>query len=444
LRLRQNLLRQDQSGSAIPLGAMAIGAIVVSAALAADLGIWRLESERFQRTLDVASLNSAHALADAPLTDSDLIAMAKVEAEANGLDPLRTNFTVERIDEYTVRISGSMETKNFFSRGIKDKNKSSVKASLQGSAVAGGSISGTPLCVMSWDPKPDEGYGIQVDDEAEIRANGCRIHSNADLTPSLSVDDSKIGAAAICAVGTNRVQGSRVTPVPHEKCEPSHDPLEHVALPKFPTSNCLPDPGTQPGNSGSMNMKPGWYCNGIDFRDGQKVRFAPGTYYVDNKFEIGDKVDIRDVEGVTFILRNADFHLYTGHGMTLEAPKTGPLAGVLLWHVGDGTGTTCNNTIRFQGEGGVRDLHYFGGAIYAPACRIQIEDMIELATPPNSFTLIVGRSVRVTDDALVNINASKPYGEPICSPVGQGGIGLRSRATVSAEEEAAKQARAAL
>jgi hypothetical protein len=337
-----------------------------------------------------------------------------------------------------------METKNFFSRGIKDKNKSSVKASLNGSAVAGGSISGTPLCLMSWGDKPGDGFGIKVEDGAQVRANGCRIHSNADLTPSLSVEDSKIGATAICAVGANTVSGSTVKPTPHEKCEPSHDPLEHVALPKFPTSNCLPDPGTQPGNSGSMNMKPGWYCNGIDFRQGQIVRFGAGTYYIDKAFSVPELARVRDAKDVTFILRDADLKVENLNAMTLEAPKNGPLAGVLFWHVGDGSGSTCTNKLEFEGGNLIRSKPSLGGAIYAPACQVEVSNRIELKTPPNSFTLIVGRSVRVTDDALVNINASKPYGEPICSPVGQGGIGLRSRATVSAEEEAAKQARAKL
>ena len=435
---RPTLLR-DAKASALPLGALAIGVLVASAAVAVDIGIWRLEQGRFQRTLDAASLGAAHALADKPYTDAELLALATYEAQGNGLDPSRATFQVERIDEYTVRITGSLETRNFFSRALKDEKGGAIKPKLGGAAVAGGSIHGTPLCVMSWDPAAEEGFGVRVEDEAEIRANGCRVHSNYAENRSIAIDDSRVGATAICAVGTNEiVSGGQANPVPKEHCEPSHDPFGHIPEPVWPVGDCLPSPHAEANNNTKKNIEPGHYCNGLKLEGQRRREFQPGTYFIDGDFIIsGKNARASGMEGVTFIVKNGEVKIDPKHSFDMSAPRTGPYGGVLIWRVEDDAGG-CADPLLFaeapsEGSGDVE----WGGAIYAPSCPIEVKGEIEISTPANSFTLIVGRSDLVSDEAVLDINASEPFGEPICSPVGQGGIGLRSSKTVAATDEGA-------
>lgn len=198
----------------------------------------------------------------------------------------------------------------------------------------------------------------------------------------------------------------------------NHDALDKHSNVTFDATHCVTAVGTATGfqcggTSNNAGLKinypddiPQWLppiptCDGkaftgLDgllhpqpFKDGSVVsgfdhKFGPGLYCIDNAG--GNIHDTVTGTGVTFFVRDTNFTMkYNGGGsFAVQAPTSGPYAGVLMFS--DLTPTPCTQNVEFRGNGSAPIV----GTIFMPSACI---DWRGNSTGTLSRTQVIGYDV---------------------------------------------------
>jgi hypothetical protein len=132
-----------------------------------------------------------------------------------------------------------------------------------------------------------------------------------------------------CVTGGTRILGS-VTPPPATGCPTVSDPLADLAEPTVGgcdhTNMVLSAPNT-------YNLTEGVYCGGLEIKGQANVHLAPGVYVMkDGPFTVTGQANVTG-SGVTIFLTGNDAVADMGGSgaITLSAPTTGDLAGILIF-----------------------------------------------------------------------------------------------------------------
>ena len=240
----------------------------------------------------------------------------------------------------------------------------------------------------------------------------CGIMVDSSSSTAMSVSGgSKVTATYIDLTGKDTVSGgSTVSPAPVTGVAASSDPLS--SLPKPSVGACTYTSKSVSGGA-TATLSPGTYCAGISISGGSKVTFNPGTYVLKGGGLSLSGGSTMTGAGVTFFNTAAigygygPISLSGGTTVTLSAPATGSLAGILFFQdssVGasapssfsGGAGAILNGTLYFPTTG----LTYSGGS-------------------SSAYTIIVADTVNFSGGSVLNNNYSSLSGG---SPVKGGAI----------------------
>jgi hypothetical protein len=261
------------------------------------------------------------------------------------------------------------------------------------------------------------GYGIKVESNSSIDAPGCSIYSNEQHPGSLNINPAaRISAATVCAVGGLKGSSTSFTTPPQLDCPVMPDPLASRPDPVSNPKAC--DYNGKVVNGGSVTLFPGVYCDGLKITGNAVVTLNPGIYTMrDNGFgSLGALVvsngSVLKGADVGFFFSGAGSYMDLQPTSTVDiaAPRSGPMAGILLWEGNDAIwgwhkieSTQARNLL---------------GTIYMPKSRLFI-------TSPNpvgdqsAYTIIVAGTLDVKNSNLV-LNTN--YGAtdvPVPSGVGR-------------------------
>jgi Flp pilus assembly protein TadG len=195
------------------------------------------------------------------------------------------------------------------------------------SAVA--KLSGeTPVCLLTLE---DYNAGATtIAGSSLISAKGCAAYSNSGSPIGLDVSTaSKVVTAAICTGGGYRGKLSSFVPAPTLDCPVMADPLAGRIAPTV--GPC--DFKNFTIKKATQTLNPGVYCGGILIETKSDVTLNPCIYIISGgEFKTTGLGSVTG-NGVTIYFTGSDGRLLLDgtSSVSLEAPSTGPTAGLLLF-----------------------------------------------------------------------------------------------------------------
>src|ERR1039458_3732909 len=378
--------------------------------LGIDVGYEEYVKTRMQTAADAAAVGGAQELRASGSTN--LVAAAKGDAAANGFtdglngvaitvnNPPATGYSTGKSSAVEVLISQNVPT--FFMEliGISSGTVQARAVGLLGSGTS---------CFYALAPAASGAFSASGGVNVQVNC-GITVDSSSATAMSLS-GCSKVTATYIDLTGKDTVSGgSTVSPAPVTGVAASSDPLS--SLPKPSVGACTYTSKSVSGGA-TATLSPGTYCAGISISGGSKVTFNPGTYVLKGGGLSLSGGSTMTGAGVTFFNTAAigygygPISLSGGTTVTLSAPATGSLAGILFFQdssVGasapssfsGGAGAILNGTLYFPTTG----LTYSGGS-------------------SSAYTIIVADTVNFSGGSVLNNNYSSLSGG---SPVKGGAI----------------------
>lgn len=330
---------RDETGSVLPITALAIIFLGGVAALAIDASHLFVLDNKLQASADAAALAASSKLGGDPQEARDTAmeitaknlptaihgaALAEEDVELGVWDPDTHEFTAEINPPNAVRVTirrteeAGNAAPTFFAHimGI-------TSADIVVEAIAAKSI---PSCVVALAPS---GTGLYVNSASSVLANGCSVRVDSTSSTAINANSgSTVTAEEICVEGD--YSGSGFSPTPEIGCDEVGDPLAHLMPPSNANDPC--DYTDRVVNSGVETLYPGVYCGKLEVNGGTAY-FDPGIYILKDAEFIVNGGGSAFGTGVAFYLTgsSATLKFNAGSHVELTAPTVGELAGIIVF-----------------------------------------------------------------------------------------------------------------
>lgn len=320
----------SERGQALVIIAFALIGLVAMTGLAVDGGNVYSDRRNAQNAADAAVLATSLSLVRGATWEvaGDI---GQARASSNGYD---NNGTTNTVEFHNPPISGEYAGNTEYIQAIIISNVDTFFAPVVGIdqltnqviAVArvkpvttGPSFEGKAVVGLS--PHDCQAVKYQGNANTTITGGGLFVNSNcADSAFFNSSSAAKLTAPNLCAVGGITYNPDALDiPLIEEGCEPIGYPPEDLVMPNITCD----DPATQ---SGAI-LSPG-YISGTFPPDDVTV-LASGVYCVDGNFRLNAGDTLVGVD-VTIFIETGDIRFSGGANITLDAPETGPYAGLLI------------------------------------------------------------------------------------------------------------------
>jgi len=265
---------------------------------------------------------------------------------------------------------------------------------------------GQNICIIASEAG-DSLPGIQMSDDAEIRAGTCGIYSNSAEPDSIVVKGSAhIEANFICSAGGYEGgEGSFSTDVTTD-CAQIKDPLADRPDPE--PEGCLSGAASIVGGvvgetmgATRKNLHPGTYCGGFTVNGDMDIFLMPGEYiFKDGPVIVEGNAKIKGENvGLHFYDTDSYFEFRGNSEIDISAPETGPMAGIVISarDVCDKTG--CPTPRRFViTSANVRSLL---GTINLPKDELLIDTTMPISEEAAFTILIVENLIMQQSPSLI-------------------------------------------
>jgi hypothetical protein len=373
--------------------------------LGIDVGYQEYVKTRMQTAADAAAVGGAQELRASGSTN--LVTAAKGDAAANGFtdgsngvaitvnNPPATGYSTGNSSAVEVLISQNVPTFFMEMIGISSGTVRARAVALLGSGTS---------CFYVLDPAASAAFSVSGGVTVTVN---CGIMVDSSSATAVSVTNgSKLTATYIDVAGKDTVSGgSSISPAPLTGATPSGDPLSYLAKPSVGACTYT---NKSVGNGATTTLAPGTYCGGISIGGGSTVTFNPGTYILKGGGLSLSNGSTITGSGVTFFNTAATGYSYGpvtlagGTTVTLSAPTTGSLAGILFFQdssVGAAAASSISN-------GASAALN---GTLYFPTTALTFS-----GGSSSAYTIIVADTVNFSNGATLNNNySSLPGGSPV-------------------------------
>ncbi|MDF3062393.1 MAG: Flp pilus assembly protein TadG [Microvirga sp.] len=384
----------DQRGGVAVVLGFALPVLLLSGSAALEYGHLVARRAQIQKAADGAALAGARELMLANADDARVITISRsaaLDALANGrregasatVSPKvlnkRMGVQVE-ISETVPSLMGKVMSLPSTEVGVRSA------ASLSGSAR---------ICVIGLDTSKPETIGLNKD--AKLTAENCSVFSNSKHSQGIKSDaNALLKAERICSAGGYvGKKAANFSPAPVTDCPPMGDPLANRSPP--PAGGC--DYNKVEIKGGAATLTPGVYCGGLKITDGAKVHLSQGTFVIDGGKLVVDKGASLEGEYVGFYLRGdkSTFDFAFDSTVSLSAPKTGPMAGMLFFD----DRTTKIDKHRIYSDNARKLL----GTIYLSNSTLYIDAKKPVADQ-SAYTIIVARQLELYSGPNLVLNAN--------------------------------------
>ncbi|WP_457939402.1 TadE/TadG family type IV pilus assembly protein [Mesorhizobium sp. 10J20-29] len=199
--------------------------------------------------------------------------------------------------------------------------------------AAARAVGQSTLCVVVLSPKKKEAF--KVSGKSRVTASECSAYSNSVTRQGISVrDESRLTTELSCSAGGYNGGSWNYSPIPITDCPQIVDPLKargQLIVETVPSSRCdFTDLEIKVAN---RVLRPGTYCGDLEITDAATVLLRPGIYVIKdgtlkvdkNAMLIGKNV------GLVFVGSKAELELKNDSTLSLSAPETGLMAGILMY-----------------------------------------------------------------------------------------------------------------
>ncbi|HEV7254712.1 MAG TPA: pilus assembly protein TadG-related protein [Mesorhizobium sp.] len=322
---------------------------------------------------------------------ADAIANAYVQANVSHLNGSGEVTALTTVDGETGRVTVAVEQDHFgyFMVGY---FKASPQIHVQATAQAIGS---TSMCVIGLSSHEESTIGL--DSNAILSAPNCVVHSNSAHAKGMrSLSNAVLRSALPCSAGGYEGAAKNFSKMPLTDCPPMDDPLAGRAKPHVGGA-CKAKNAVHKDYVGKIS--PGIYCGGLFIDGNSVVTMEPGVYVMrDGPFLVdsNSKVTGKGV-GVFFTGKNSFFHFKSNVNVSLEAPTTGDMYG-LIFHQ-DRDSAPADFTIE---SNYTRNLI---GTIYLPKGKLVVKADNDVADQ-SAYTAIVVQKLQLLSGPRLVLNTN--------------------------------------
>jgi hypothetical protein len=252
----------------------------------------------------------------------------------------------------------------------------------------------TPVCLLAL-----EDYHVgatTIAGTSTISAKGCASYSNSVSPIGLDVNStSKLETAATCTGGGYRGSLSSYRPAPTVDCPIMADPLAG----RIPPTVGPCDFTNFSIKKTTQTLNPGVYCGGILIQTKAVVTLNPGVYIINGgEFKTTGLGSVTG-KGVTIYFTGKDGRMLLDgtSSVSLEAPSTGPTAGLLLFQDPKMALTKYEISSKLASQ--------LLGTIYLPNGHFIINANNKVAEA-SAFTVIVARYFEVGAQTQLYLNSN--------------------------------------
>ena len=378
--------------------------------LAVDFSIFYSQKSQMQEAADQAAL--------AAVREAALQGWNKVTAESVASDfvdetmlgsPISSAVytTSVNVNEAngTVDVSIRQDGHGYFLLGM---FKSNPQIAVQSRAAI---ASTTNICVLGLDPT--DNATVEMNGKSALVGDNCSIFSNSTDKDGLMVESgSKIKASSVCSSGGIKGNAIDISPTPVTDCPLTPDPLLSRAAP--PVGSICDYTDFQ--SNTSISIEPGVYCGGIKLTGGN-VFAKPGIYVIkDGEFNISGSANLTGTNvGFYFTGDAAKTNIGSATTISLTAPKTGPMAGILFFE--DRASTKGREFVISS-----KDAKTMVGTVYLSNGTLTVRKAGGFGEA-SEWTAIVARKILIDQGSTLQLNSDFGASD-IPAPAGiAGGIG---------------------
>lgn len=285
---------------------------------------------------------------------------------------------------------------------------------------------GLPLCLLALEPKARGAVTLQAN--ARMTAPNCIVNSNSAHPQGIvSLDDAVLKAGFICSAGGRlNTRNTNFAPDPMTDCPPMSDPLAARQAPTDFACNHT----NRVLEFTFATIQPGVYCGGLKITNAAQVTMSPGTYVFKDGPLIVERLASLRGDGVTIVMKGPGANLTFDFAtlISLKAPTTGPLAGILIYD--DPTGVAApDRKKKWPKQGAASREHVIQsdnarmllGTIYMPKARLII-DADRPVADKSAYTVLVVQQLDLYDGPNLYLNTDY-QGTDVPVPQGVGPYG---------------------
>jgi hypothetical protein len=397
--------RGKESGTTAVIVAIALPVLVGATALGIETSVWYGEKRRLQTAADAAAIAAAFQLAasqnDWSIAAGQATAQNGFVAGTHGImtvnsPPLTGSYAGDPLAAEVILtskgppvIAGAFLSEVAFSARAVARSATGTAGSY--CALALNKTAADAALLTNNATLPNASCGIASN---STNASGLHLYNNALIAGPVSV-----AAAAYSKAGQAVVLGTV------KYGNPIDDPYAAVSVGSMPACTTQTSSGS---NNVTVNLSPGTFCSGMDFKNGAVVNMAPGTYYIKSKLAFQNNATLNAQGGVTIVIVGTyAIGINNNARINVTAPASGPFAGIAI--LGDRTGSAAtvqqfsNNT-----ELNVK------GAIYFPSQKVQMDN--NATTDPNGCVQLVADRLQFDNNSNFPSNCSGTSVRPIGTP----------------------------
>jgi Flp pilus assembly protein TadG len=380
---------KDNSGSVAPLFALALIAVLGTAALAIDYGRGVDEQSKLQAALDAAVLAGAR-------SEGNKIQAAEAFFAANVTSELATSasasFSVGARGEITGTASANLS--NYLAGLIGHHNTAVGVVSVAASGTDG------KICILLLDPNASQ--ALLVNGGAQIDAPDCEVHTKSNGNPAAVFNaGTDLDTKRICIESGSIIDNGGSHPNLETSCATASDPFAG-ALPVPSVGACNHNNAVFSG--AAVSISPGVYCGWTNFNAGVNVNLQPGLYIIKNGGWNANGGNWTGT-GVTFYFDDTSMLQFnSGVKAVLTPPDSGAYEGIMFFErVGLAkTNFPFDDSRGFDTKGLVylpsRNLIYNGGTT---------QRAVEMTIVANTMILNQTKWTLTPDDNAVGASGSK-------------------------------------
>ncbi len=403
----------DTRGSMMTIAALALPTLAFGTGAAVDMSRWYNAKATAQSAADATALAVVQEAALAGMDDRKINAAAATFARtvlADLADAAEIR-TTSRISDATLTVDITVKSDAKFGKilGVSDRSISvSATARMMGKSK---------ICLLALESS--KAKALEASKSAKITAPECSFFVNSRDAKAIDVmDDAKLTAQIICSSGGYSGSVFNFGVTPRRDCPPISDPLANRAPPA--AAHC--DHVDRIIETGTVVLRPGVYCGGLRIRQTANVRLDPGIYvFRGSKLVVEGTATIEGQDvGLYFQDKNAQFDFGPDTTVSLSAPVSGPMAGILFYE-----DRSVPHGARHQILS--NNAHTLLGTIYLPRGQLFIGSNRPIAQR-SAYTIVIANQIEMTAGPELFLNAN--YGATVV-PVPAGVGPVPGRATLT-------------
>lgn len=366
--------------SIMMLGMMLVAVLIIGGVV--DYMSLINQKHDLQGIADRTAIAAAREMVVSKASDERVQSVANLYVEANYKGTSAKAVATIAEKGRAVEVEVSADPRVYFPGPI-GRNAKRVKARATAEIAGGGNV-----CMIGLDQKMPSTLNMM--NSARLTADNCAIYSNSVSSKSLQLHNfAKVRASLTCVSGGVDGSPSSVEPAAITDCPPIEDPLRDRPMPNIGLLTCdylatVVLPLT------TVTLKPGVYCGGIAVAGGKAV-LQPGMYVINNGALAVTANGTLEGENVGFFLKGATSTiLFTANThISLTAPKTGPMAGILFF---EDRNTIFKTYHRIQSN----DARRLVGTMYIPKSKLMIDANNPVADK-SEYTIIIAREFELRE-----------------------------------------------